>query len=62
MKSQGPRVKGGGQSQGPMPTDFMQNKNYFLRNIKFYFIFVIFLGKYPILCYIWFTRASEMIF
>ena len=31
MKNQGPRIKGGGQSQGGMPSNSMQNKNYFLR-------------------------------
>ena len=37
MKNQGPRIKGGGQRQWAMPSSFMQNKNYFLFHICFFF-------------------------
>ena len=41
---------------------FYEKQKLFFKKILNFISYLFFLGKYPILCYIWFTRASEMIF
>ena len=51
-----------GTEPGGHALQFYAKQKLFFKKILNFISYLVFLGKYSILCYIWFTRASEMIF